>query len=249
MVSQGTRSTRVARPRPPLEPPAGTRARLIAAATEEFSTRGFDGAKVDRIAARARVNKAMLYYHFTNKAALYREILRDLFATVAAQLASGIPADASPEEQIRRFIRIIAAEMARRPYYPSIWLREMAESGQHLDASILQPIGAIIESLGAILREGERRGRFRPAHPVVVQMGIVAPLLLFAASAPTRARFASVLRGGAGVPDEAVVIHVEAATLAALRTAAEAQATADGPAAAGAARRSRAKTPTRRALR
>jgi len=49
-----------------------SRARVFAAAAEEFALRGFDGAKVDRIAERAGVNKAMLYYHFTDKAALYR---------------------------------------------------------------------------------------------------------------------------------------------------------------------------------
>ena len=198
---------------------AASRDRLLAAATEEFSVRGFEGAKVDRIAARARVNKAMLYYHFTNKAALYREILRDLFATLADQLGTGITAEADPEARIRQFVRILGAEMAQRPHHPALWLREMAESGRHLDASILQPIGAILEILARILRDGERRGCFRAAHPVVVQMGIVAPLLLFAASAPTRARFAPVLRGGgAAVPAAAVLAHVEAATLAALCT-------------------------------
>ena len=50
-----------------------------AAAAAEFAARGFAGANVDRIARAARVNKAMIYYHFKSKAALYREILRDMF--------------------------------------------------------------------------------------------------------------------------------------------------------------------------
>ena len=37
---------------------------ILAAAALEFAERGFAGARVDRIARRARVNKAMLYYHF-----------------------------------------------------------------------------------------------------------------------------------------------------------------------------------------
>jgi TetR/AcrR family transcriptional regulator len=219
MVSQSGRSRGARRPAAAARrPPRDTRARLIAAATEEFAARGFDGAKVDRIAARARVNKAMLYYHFANKAALYREILRTLFDALAAQLAGGIRSDAPPDDQIRQFARLLAVEMARRPHFPRIWLREMAESGQHLDATILQPIGVIIGILDGILREGERRGRFGRAHPVVVQMGIVAPLLLFAASAPTRARFADLLRGGGTeIAPDAMVAHVEAATLAALQ--------------------------------
>ena len=66
----------------PARAPRGTRAadrisreRIFAAAAREFAARGFAGANVDRIAAAARVNKAMIYYHFRSKAALYREIL------------------------------------------------------------------------------------------------------------------------------------------------------------------------------
>jgi AcrR family transcriptional regulator len=225
MVSQYRRPRARSRVRTPGRPPGraagggpGTRERVLAAATEEFSARGFDGATVDRIADRARVNKAMLYYHFDDKAALYRAILRDLFTTMAARLAAGVATEAAPDEQVRQFIRILAAELAARPLYPSIWLREMAESGRHLDASSVEPIAAIIRTLHGILQEGHRRGVFRPAHPLVVQMGIVAPLLLFASSAPTRRRFARVLPAGArDTPAEAVVAHVEAATLAALR--------------------------------
>ena len=63
----------MARPRRSDAP--SSRDRLLTAAAAEFAMRGFEGAKVDRIAKHARVNKAMLYYHFTSKAALYREIL------------------------------------------------------------------------------------------------------------------------------------------------------------------------------
>ena len=72
----------MARPRP-----AGisTKQRILHTALEEFAARGFDGAKVDRIAARARVNKAMLYYHFGSKAALYLAILREQFGAYRPQ--------------------------------------------------------------------------------------------------------------------------------------------------------------------
>ena len=55
--------------------PARTRERILAAALREFSDKGFAGARVDRIARRARINKRMLYHYFGNKAHLFREIL------------------------------------------------------------------------------------------------------------------------------------------------------------------------------
>src|SRR3972149_6809419 len=55
--------------------PERTRDRILASALREFSDKGFAGARVDRIARRARINKRMLYHYFGNKAHLFREIL------------------------------------------------------------------------------------------------------------------------------------------------------------------------------
>src|SRR5438093_7393618 len=64
-----------ARSQPVMRHPARTRERILAAALREFSDKGFAGARVDRIARRARINKRMLYHYFGNKASLFREIL------------------------------------------------------------------------------------------------------------------------------------------------------------------------------
>ena len=60
--------------------------KILAAAAREFAQRGYAGARVDRIARLARVNKAMLYYHFGSKQELYRQLLRDTFGAVASEL-------------------------------------------------------------------------------------------------------------------------------------------------------------------
>jgi AcrR family transcriptional regulator len=56
--------------------PERTRERILNAALHEFSAEGLAGARVDRIARRARINKRMLYHYFGNKDDLFREILR-----------------------------------------------------------------------------------------------------------------------------------------------------------------------------
>jgi AcrR family transcriptional regulator len=214
-------------------PPASdlsSRARLLSAAAHEFALRGFDGAKVDRIAGRARVNKAMLYYHFRSKADLYREILRDLFRSLAVAVAAVRDEGGPPVDQLRRYVAAVAAASAERPHFPPIWLREMAEAGRHLDASVVKDLAAILGVLAAIMRDGQASGEFGDAHPFIVQMGIVAPLLLFTASAPVRERFASVLPPHmAAVSRDAVVAHVEACALAALRAGAVGAASPNRP--------------------
>lgn len=194
-----------------------TRDRLIAAAAEAFARRGYDGATVDAIAARARINKAMVYYHFHDKAALYRAILVDVFQSVARAVAVA-PRAGDPDDQLRAFIRALAGSTASRPHFPSMWLREIADGGRHLDASVVAEMAKVLATLGAILEAGRVAGRFRPAHPLITQMGIIAPLLMFSATADARARFARALPGDVALSDRThLVAHLESTTLAALR--------------------------------
>ena len=67
--------------------PRRTRQRILTAALEEFSARGFAGARVDRIARRARANKRMLYHYFRDKEGLFRAILRFKLAQRSVWLA------------------------------------------------------------------------------------------------------------------------------------------------------------------
>jgi AcrR family transcriptional regulator len=194
--------------------PDSSRDRLIAAAAREFAARGFAGANVDRIATAAGVNKAMIYYHFHSKADLYRHILRDMFSTVGTRVRAVADSDRTPEDKIRQFVEAIAAEAEARPHFPPIWLRELAEGGSHLDRATVGDITGILKALAAIVDEGIRAGRFQPINPFLLQAGIVAPLLLFFATARVRQRV-----GRAGAPEAArltprdVVAHVQRFTL------------------------------------
>jgi AcrR family transcriptional regulator len=62
-------------PEPTPRNPEATRRRILAAALAEFASKGISGARVDRIAARAKTNKRMLYHYFGSKDGLYRAVL------------------------------------------------------------------------------------------------------------------------------------------------------------------------------
>jgi AcrR family transcriptional regulator len=196
---------------------ATSRQRLLAAAAAEFAGRGFAGASVDRIARTARVNKAMIYYHFGSKAALYREILRDMFEAVARRVREAERAAAAPDDKVRAFVDAIATEAEARPHFPPIWFRELAEGGTHLDAGTLGSISAVITSLRHILHEGCASGRFHKVNPLLVHAGIVGPILLYFASGSLRRRLERSGVSGAGtVSRDQLVAHVQRLSLMAL---------------------------------
>jgi AcrR family transcriptional regulator len=68
-----------------------TKRRILAAATEEFTEHGIAGARVDRIAAAAGSNKAMLYAYFGNKEQLFEAV----FALMVTTATDAVPFDAA----------------------------------------------------------------------------------------------------------------------------------------------------------
>ncbi|MFN3603579.1 MAG: TetR/AcrR family transcriptional regulator [Leptonema sp. (in: bacteria)] len=59
-----------------------TKRLIIEAAYKEFSEKGYDGARMQKIAQRANINKAMLHYYFKDKETLYETVIEyfhDLF--------------------------------------------------------------------------------------------------------------------------------------------------------------------------
>jgi TetR/AcrR family transcriptional regulator len=66
-----------------------TRRGILDAARREFGTKGFDGARVDAIARRARVNKGLIFYYFQSKEELFRVLSEE-------RIASTVPTHAEP---------------------------------------------------------------------------------------------------------------------------------------------------------
>lgn len=195
-----------------------SRGRVWSAAANEFAARGFDGAKVDRIAAVARVNKAMIYYHFASKAGLYNAILHDTFSAIAAAVRGVREAGGTAEFQMRAYVAAIAGIAEGRPFFPPIWLREVAEAGRHLDPAVAGHFKQVLSVLGGILQQGAAEGTMRRAHPFLVQLGIVAPLTLFLASEPLRAKFSQAHKG-MDVSVQDMVRHLQVITLGGLAPA------------------------------
>jgi AcrR family transcriptional regulator len=154
---------------------------VFAAAAEAFSRRGFDGVVVEDIARAAGVNKAMIYYHFDDKLALYREIVRDMLregGTLIAAIADGPPPAA---DKLTRFIEQFVAMTDARPYFPTLMMREIAEGAPHLDADTLALMRVVFLAFGRILAQGAESGEFQRVNPVLAYMSILGPLMLNAA--------------------------------------------------------------------
>jgi AcrR family transcriptional regulator len=156
-----------------------SRAALFRAAAIEFSERGYDAAGTDRIAARARVNKAMLYYHFGSKRALYLEVVRDMVRTVGGRARAIADGPGTATQKLDAWVAAIVEEAAARPWFAPIVLRELAAGAPHFDASTFELMNAVLAAVRDIIEQGMRAGEFRAVDPLLTHLTIMPPILIF----------------------------------------------------------------------
>lgn len=170
--------------------PAATRDALLAAGSELFGERGFDGASVDLIARKAGVNKALINYHFGGKRRLYLAILTSTFDELLAQLGplTGATARSAPA-LLGQFVTIFAdVAMHRRPNFPAMLLREVLSGGRLLDRDVLPRVLGVFAVVREIVERGVSEGTFRPVDPALTHLSLIGSLVFFFATAPFRHR-------------------------------------------------------------
>ena len=164
--------------------------RILAAAALEFAERGFGGARVDRIARRARVNKAMLYYHFKSKQGLYRTLLRRMFTLAGDRMRAIAAGGGTPDEKVDHAIAGFADLIREHAHFPAIMLREIAESGAHLDPETLAALASVPRAFSLIIEDGVAQGTFRPVHPIFAYFSTLAPIVFYLAGTAIRKEIA-----------------------------------------------------------
>src|SRR6202021_3853702 len=80
--------------------PEESRAAILRAAAQEFAEHGIAGARTDAIARAAKVNKALLYYYFKDKEALYGAVLDQVFGGLIACVGEVLSRDLPPRDKI-----------------------------------------------------------------------------------------------------------------------------------------------------
>jgi AcrR family transcriptional regulator len=190
---------------------------LLQAAAAEFSELGYDAAGVDRIAARAGVNKAMLYYHFGSKRAVYVEVLRDMFRAVGTRARAIADGDGTALEKLDRWIATIVAEAAARPWFPPIMLRELASGAPRFDPDTFAMMNAVFAAVRDVILQGQREGTFRDADPLLTHLTIMPPILIFFARQRVLAR--NKIDGGLAAPRQLddFIRHMQASARGMLR--------------------------------
>src|SRR3954454_12756263 len=174
--------------KPQRRDPVATRKKLLTAARREFASSGLAGARVDEIAARAGVNKQLLYHYFGDKDALYLAVLEWVYEEIRAHERKlnleGLP----PEQAIKKLIESSFDHLAAHPDFIMLLNDENRGGARHVRGS--QKLEAmhspLVSMVSKILADGVREGVFRKGvSPVHLYISIAGLSYFFFSNTPT----------------------------------------------------------------
>lgn len=152
-----------------------TRQKILEAATHEFARYGLGGARVDRIATRAKANKRMLYYYFGDKDGLFLAALEDRYAHIRNAERTLRLEHLDPPGAVRRLVEFTWRYFLEHPEFMTLLNSENLHQGRHVRRSrrVREMHTHLVALLRDVLRRGEREGLFRKGvDPVQLYISI-----------------------------------------------------------------------------
>ena len=140
-----------------------SQAAILAAARDEFAEHGLGGARVDRIAERAGLNKRLIYYYFEDKEKLFQAVLEQTYRDIRDRERELHLEDLDPVDAVKRLVEFTWNYYLEHPEFLTLLNSANLHRARHLQGSrrARELNSPLIETLALILERGRRAGVFR----------------------------------------------------------------------------------------
>ncbi len=152
--------------------------KILQAAIDEFSHFGFEGARVDRIAGKADINKAMIFYYFSSKRKLYQFIITNAFKRLLPEIRASIEKSEGPERFLELLPKVYIRFLHENPYIVRLILPELMYRPDNITRIIKDMFRNLPEppqkTVLDMIRGWSEKGLIRESDPVQFIMNIIS---------------------------------------------------------------------------
>lgn len=136
---------------------------ILAAARDEFAEYGLGGARMDRIAERAALNKRLIYYYFEDKEKLFQAVLEQAYKDIREEERKLNLLNLKPADALRRLVEFTWDYYLAHPEFLTLLNSANLHRARHLQDSrqAREMNSPLIEMLAEILERGRKDGSFR----------------------------------------------------------------------------------------
>lgn len=167
-----------------------TEQRILSAAKQEFCEHGLDGVRMQAIADRAHVNKALLHYYFRSKEKLFEVIIHDIVSTIWRQIHADLeskPGTLDLRSAIKSLVTSYIMTFAGQPEIPLVLIRLLINR----DRNFLPAVQSIVKAVGdepikifSLFEKEAKSGIIRNVDPVQLIMSIMSMIIITFISRP-----------------------------------------------------------------
>jgi len=142
-----------------------TETKILEAAKSIFIQKGFAGARMQEIADKAQINKAMLHYYFKNKRALFEGIVASNIQLMAPKMLDALSGENSVYEKLCKLTDAYIETIIKNPDMPMFLIHELSQG--HLDS---------VDKMKAILKDDNSLMHFLMQIQEEQEAGILKPI-------------------------------------------------------------------------
>jgi AcrR family transcriptional regulator len=139
-----------------------SRNKLINAALPLFAEKGYAAVSIRELAAKARVNSALITYHFGGKENLYRAVLENQFNQLMELFSNKKYGKLTPDEKIRESVRDIIDFQSKNPFFRKLLFGELSHTTPSFEYILKDYSHKLYQIFHQILQDGVFKEYFRP---------------------------------------------------------------------------------------
>ena len=163
--------------KPRVRDAGATKARILDAATKEFTKNGLSGARVYTIAGKARANKRMIYHYFGSKEGLFQTVLENAYVSIRTAEQKLDLDHWELAVALEKLVRFTWDYYLKNPEFIGLVNSENLHCAKNLKKSEIVKVHSrrFVQMVGSILDRGVAAGVFRPGmDPVQLNITIAA---------------------------------------------------------------------------
>ena len=151
-----------------------TETEILKAAKEIFQQKGMAGARMQEIADKAKINKALLHYYYRSKQLLFEAVFKSAFSLLAPQLNKVLNDDSDLFEKIRMFTENYVSFVIKHPYLPNFVIQELNKNPEFVQKLRSEKNFPSIEKFKLQVSDAINQGIIKPIEAEQLFINIIS---------------------------------------------------------------------------
>jgi TetR/AcrR family transcriptional regulator len=151
-----------------------TEQKILQAAREIFMEKGMDGARMQDIADRAGMNKALLHYYFRNKEKLFETVFTEAATSFLSKVVIITTTESSVFTKIEQFVHEYISMLVENPYLPLFILNEVNKQPKAFIMKLWGNKRPPVQLFLAQVKEEGQKGNIKPIEPEQLMVNMVS---------------------------------------------------------------------------